>query len=82
MWATFRDRLYRTNWVVYCKRPFDKHRIVGFADSKVTFTYKDYADGGRRKRRHHATPLPAPPASQTAPVREACGREGMPMPAA
>ena len=68
VWATLRDRLYRTHWVVYAKPPFggpeqvfaylgrythrvaiSNHRIVDFAQGKVTFTVKDYKHGGRNK---------------------------------
>ena len=68
VWASLRDRLYRTNWVVYAKPPFggvelvfrylgnyshrvaiSNHRIVNFAEGKVTFTIKDYKNGAKRK---------------------------------
>ena len=68
VWAAFRDRLYRKDWVVYAKPPFggpeqvyrylgrythriaiSNHRIVNFRDHRVSFSWRDYADGGARK---------------------------------
>lgn len=67
-WRSFKDSLYKKDWVVYAKPPFggaeqvfkylgrythrvaiSNHRIVEFADGKVTFSWKDYADGCRKK---------------------------------
>jgi hypothetical protein len=67
-WASFRDRLYRKDWVVYAKPPFggpeqvyaylgrythrvaiSNFRLVSLENGRVTFTLKDYADGGQLK---------------------------------
>jgi hypothetical protein len=61
-------KLYKTNWIVYCKPPFgspqkvldylgrythrvaiSNNRIVSCENEKVTFKYRDYADGNKKK---------------------------------
>jgi hypothetical protein len=60
--------LFRQDWVVYAKPPFDgpqhvigylarythrvaisNHRLVAFQDDRVTFRWKDYAHGNKKK---------------------------------
>jgi Putative transposase/Transposase zinc-binding domain len=60
--------LYKKDWVIYAKRPFNgpesvieylgrythkiaisNHRLKHIADSKVTFSYKDYRQNGNKK---------------------------------
>lgn len=62
------DRLYRHNWVVFCKKPFKtpahvvrylvrythrvaigNSRIQSFDGQSVSFSWKDYKDGGKSK---------------------------------
>lgn len=62
------DKLWKKDWVVYCKKPFgnvqqivgylgryshrvaiDNSRLVDIDGSGVTFSYKDYKDGNRKK---------------------------------
>jgi len=62
------DKLYLTDWVVYCKKPFKNvdtvieylsrythktalynNRLVAMDDHSVSFKWKDYRDGNKRK---------------------------------
>jgi hypothetical protein len=66
--AAFLRPLFRSDWVVYSKRPFggaehalrylgcythrvaiSNHRIVNFAEGKVSFRWKDYAHGSQQR---------------------------------
>jgi hypothetical protein len=65
---SFDPGLYRKEWVVYCKPPFNNaskvveylgrythrvaisnNRILGLKDGKVTFSWRDYRDGSKKK---------------------------------
>lgn len=65
---TWLDKLYQTDWVVYCKKPFKNvntvieylsrythktalynNRLVDMDENTVSFNWKDYRDGNKRK---------------------------------
>jgi hypothetical protein len=65
----FLRQLFRKDWVVYAKRPFQgptyvlqylarythrvaisNHRLISFEEGKVTFRYKDYAHGNKKRK--------------------------------
>jgi hypothetical protein len=69
LFRAFVRSLYRTDWVVYSKKPFrgsqhvlqylarythrvaiSSHRLLSFRDGQVTFRWKDYAHGNKRKK--------------------------------
>jgi hypothetical protein len=68
MFRKFLRQLFRQNWVVYSKQPFQgpehvlqylarythrvaisNHRLISFEDGRVTFRWKDYAHGNKKR---------------------------------
>jgi hypothetical protein len=69
LFRKFLRQLFRQNWVVYSKQPFQgpehvlqylarythrvaisNHRLIRFEDGRVTFRWKDYAHGNKKRK--------------------------------